>query len=309
METKSYLEVTNEWLELKKMSVKYPTYIKYESIINTHIKTYFKDYSIDGINDDVILNYFNMLFAKGKYANSTLLNIRFILKSIDHYIKVKYNTKGCCFELIKINKQSGKVTTLTEYQKTSLSNYCFNHYEPIAISVLIALYGGLRIGEICALKWENIKLDEGCIYVDKTVERLKSKQDVSSKTSLMLLEPKTFSSKRVVPIPSFLLTYIKNYQENNPINNTDNFVLTNSNKIPDPRTNQYRFRKLCKQFDFSINFHSLRHSYATNCVMQEIDTKSLSEILGHSNVGITLNLYVHSSLDFKKIQVNKIMKL
>ena len=309
MKTKTYLEITNEWLELKKLSVKYSTFVKYESVVNKHINPFFKNYSIDQINDELVMTFFNMLFEQKKYANSTLGNIRFVLKSIDHYIQIKYGINECSLSLIKINKTSDKVLTLTKEQKMSISNYCFNHYKPVAMATLIALYGGLRIGEICALRWENINYEEGYIYIDKTIERLKTKETNETKTALMVLEPKTFSSKRLVPLPSFLLEYIKNYQEKITINNITDYILTNNTKIPDPRTTQYRFRKLCEQFDFSIKFHSLRHSYATNCVMQEIDTKTLSEILGHSSVGTTLNLYVHSSLDFKKKQVNKISKL
>ena len=308
MENKCFNEVTNEWLELKKLSVKYSSLVKYEVIIKTHITPFFNSYSIHQINDELILSFFNMMHEKQKLANSTLITIRYVLKSIGHYIQIKYSTKGLNMDLIKITKQPSKVVTLTDSQKIQLSNYCFNHHTPISIAVLIALYGGLRIGEICALKWEDIDLNESYICVNQTIERLKSKNIVESKTSLMSLSPKTMSSKRVVPIPIFLLEYIQKYRENINIEDTNHYILTNSHKIPDPRTTQYRFTKLCKQFNFSINFHALRHSYATHCVMQEIDTKSLSEMLGHSTVGTTLNLYVHSSLDFKRKQIGKLSK-
>ena len=112
-------------------------------------------------------------------------------------------------------------------------------------------------------------------------------------------------------LAGILLTlYLSNHNVTwNQIEDNNVFIITGNNKIPDPRTTQYRFNKLCKQFDFNTNFHTLRHSYATNCVMNEVDTKSLSEMLGHSNVGTTLNLYVHSSLEFKKKQINKISRL
>ncbi|WP_028044357.1 tyrosine-type recombinase/integrase [Candidatus Stoquefichus massiliensis] len=308
MNKKCISEVAGEWLELKKLSVKYSTFVKYEVVVNNHINPYFKDCTIEQMNDEIILNFFHMLFNENKYANSTLMTIKYVLKSINRYIQIKYGTINNSMDLIKIVKKVNEVTTLTNYQKSHLSNYCFNHYKPIHMAVLIALYGGLRIGEICALKWENINYEEGFIIINKTIERLKSKDTAQKKTTLMVLNPKTSSSKRIVPIPLFLLEYIKEYQQYITIKNVEDYILTNSNRIPEPRTTQYRFAKLCNQFGFSIKFHSLRHSYATNCVMQEIDTKSLSEILGHSSVGTTLNLYVHSSLDFKKKQVNKIIK-
>lgn len=305
----SYMNAANEWLELKKISVKYSTYVKYASVINTHIQPYFHMYMIEDVDEDKILNFFHSLFNENLYANSTLLMIRYVVKGINQYIQMKYKVTYCSMELVKISRNMKAVTTLTKYQTSCLSNHCFTHYKPICIAVLIGLYAGLRIGEICALKWEDVSYEEGCIHVYKTIERLKSREKDTHKTVLMSLSPKTNSSKRIVPIPNFLLDYFQQYQKQVEGNHPGDYILTNNDKIPDPRTTQYRFTKLCTAFDFTINFHALRHSYATNCIMQEIDTKSLSEMLGHSTVGTTLNLYVHSSLEFKKKQIDKITRL
>lgn len=309
MSDKKIIEVSNEWLELKRLSVKHSTFNKYESVINIHFKPFFNNYTISQINDELVISFFNSLFEKNKYSASTLETIRFILKSISNFMQLKYEIRGCFINLIKINKESTPVVTLTKQQKEDLSNHCFINYNAISIAVLISLYGGLRIGEICALKWSNIDFDEGYIHVNKTAERLKNREDMDSKTKVMILNPKTPTSKRIVPIPMFLIEYILEYKRMNNVNVEDDYILTNNKKIPDPRTTQERFSKLCKMFDFRINFHALRHSYATSCVMHNVDIKSLSEILGHSNVGITLNLYVHSSFDFKKKQIDKISRL
>lgn len=152
----------------------------------------------------------------------------------------------------------------------------------------------------------DIDYDEGYIYVNKTAERLKSIDTLNGKTKVVILNPKIILSNQLVPIPSFLLEYISNYNDKQNITNDVYFILTNNDKITDSRTTQYNFSKLCKILFFNINFHSLRHNYAINCVMHIVDTKSLSEILGHSNVGVILNLYVHSSFDFKKKQIDRI---
>lgn len=305
----SYMNAASEWLELKKISVKYSTYVKYASVIDKHIQPYFQTYMIEDVDEDKILNFFHSLFNDNRYANSTLLMIRYVVKGINQFIQMKYKVTYCSMELVKISRNMKSITTLTKYQTSSLSNHCFTYYKPICIAVLIGLYAGLRIGEICALKWEDVSYEEGCIRVYKTIERLKCKEKGTHKTKLMSLSPKTNSSKRIVPIPSFLLEYVQQYQKQVEGSNSSDYIITSNNKIPDPRTTQYRFTKLCEEFDFTINFHALRHSYATNCIMQEIDTKSLSEILGHSTVGTTLNLYVHSSLEFKKKQIDKITRL
>ena len=169
------------------------------------------------------------------------------------------------------------------------------------------MYGGLRIGEFSGLKWKDIDFDNDLIRVERTVERLKAPANSATKTQLMLMDPKTATSKRIIPIPSFVMEYVKKYYQHHAIDD-EHFIYTNSKNISDPRSIQYGFHRICKLYNFKSNFHSLRHTYATNCVMNNIDIKSLSEMLGHSKVSTTLNLYVHSSLDFKKTQINKIEK-
>lgn len=308
MNTKTFKEISNEWIELKSLSSKYSTVMKYKNIVDKHLIPSFGNLSINDFNDDMFINYFHSLFNQKKYSSSSLLSIRYVFRAIIQYSHQKYQTNSYSFELIKIAKKKNDVTTLSKPQMINLSNYCFNHYEPICVSVAISLYAGLRIGEICALKWEDIHFDESYIHVSKTIQRLKNSLDCGTKTSLRILEPKTQTSKRIVPIPLFLNEYLLNYKDYYQVIDNSFFIITNQSKLPDPRTIQYRFNKLCKQYDFHINFHTLRHSFATTCVMNEVDIKSLSEILGHSSVGTTLNLYVHSSLEFKKQQISKISR-
>lgn len=303
---RDFLLVAKEWLELKKMSVKYSSYVKYETVILKHIVPFFDNYTLEQINDEIIVSFFKKLIDFQRYSNSTLHAIRYVMKAILEYAEKKYCIQTINFSFIKLNRTKGNLRVLSENQKVLLETYCFTHYEPISIAILIALYGGLRIGEICALTWQDIDLNNGIITVNKTVERLKNKENSVSKTILMILEPKTHTSKRIVPIPTFLREYLYNYCNNLTISNKSYYLLTNSEKIPDPRTIQNQFQRLCQDYNFQINFHSLRHTYATHCVMQEVDLKSLSEMLGHSNISTTLQLYVHSSLEFKMNQINKI---
>ena len=172
--------------------------------------------------------------------------------------------------------------------------------------ILLSLYGGFRVGEVAGLKWEDIDFETGIVSVNRTIERLKNNDNNSTKTQLMELEPKTSTSKRLVPLPDFIMNYVKSYYKLMCPKEQSYYIYTNSEKISDPRNVQYHFQKICNLYDFEINFHSLRHTYATNCVMSDIDIKSLSEILGHSSVSITLDIYVHSSLEFKKAQIQKI---
>ena len=225
MKTKKFKEISNEWIELKKLSVKYPTIAKYRVVIDTQLAHQFNDYTMEQFNEDIIIAYFNKLSTKENYANSTLLSIRYVLRAIINYSHQKYKTNNCSFELIKIAKKQRQINTLSNSQKINLSNYCFNNFQPISIAVAISLYTGLRIGEICALKWEDINFEDNYIYVYKTVERLKSKEDTGNKTALMILNPKTSSSKRIVPIPLFLNEFLVNYKSRYQIEDNNVFII------------------------------------------------------------------------------------
>lgn len=302
-----FVDICKQWADMKRLSVKYSTFVKYEGIIDRYIIIYFKNITIAEINNELMIKYFDDLFHQHRYSNSTITSIRFILKSVCHFIHLKYGIDTCNMDLIKLSKKHTSITILSKQQKTSLSNHCFIHYDSISLAVLIALYGGLRIGEICALQWADVRFDEECLMVSKSVQRIKAKNHTETRTSLLVSEPKTETSNRIVPLPLFVIEYIKEYQSNYSIEEAY-YILTNSTKIPDPRTVQYQFTKLCSIYDFKMNFHALRHCYATSCVTQEIDIKSLSEILGHSSVTTTLNLYVHSSLEQKKLQISKLSR-
>ncbi|MFQ9632912.1 MAG: tyrosine-type recombinase/integrase [Coprobacillus cateniformis] len=301
-----FSEACMQVLANKKLSVKYSTYTRYERIIDKNIIPYFEGKTIDEVGIQEINDYFELLIDIKKYSRSTIKLIKYLMNATSEFINTQYNLSSFRKISIKIpNKQERQ--NITEQQKILLSSHCFLHYDSISFSVLIALYGGLRIGEICALKWEYFDLDEGYTKVNKTIQRLKSKDQSVCKTNIVEDEPKTSTSKRIVPLPEFLIEYIREYRIKNPADD-DHYILTQSTKMVEPRTIQKRFAKLCSALGFKINFHALRHCYATSCVEQELDIKSVSEILGHSSVNTTLNLYVHSSFEQKRVQVNKIKK-
>lgn len=305
---KNFNEISNEWLNFKKLSVKTSTYEKYENIVINHLNVEFEKVNINFINEEKIINYFQKMRSNHHLSISTLKSIRFVLKAILEYAHIKYKSTNLNFTLIKLGKNQKGYTTLSIDQRKVLETYCFAHYNKSSLVTLLSLYGGFRVGEVAGLKWEDIDFDQAIIRVNRTIERLKTYNTYSTKTQLMILEPKSLSSKREVPIPNFIMDYIKQYfQIYSPISLT-HYLYTNSNKIPDPRNIQYHFNKICKIHGFHMNYHSLRHTYATNCVMCGIDVKSLSEILGHSSVSITLDVYVHSTMEFKKNQICKLKK-
>lgn len=160
----------------------------------------------------------------------------------------------------------------------------------------------MRIGEICALKLSEIDFEDRTIHINNTVSRIpfETKDHWQPKTKLLLSNAKTSTSNRVIPITSTLYNILLEMK------NSESEYLIKGAAYPytDPRTLQYFFKKTLKKCNLrDINFHALRHSFATRCIESGMDIKSLSEILGHSNVNITLNTYVHSTVILKRKQL------
>lgn len=304
----TFQNLSEEWLNLKKMYVKYSSYSKYENIVYLHLIPFFEKYILNDIDDKLIVTFLTEELQGKKLSNSSMKTILFTIQSIFQFAEDKYHIHHINLNYFKLPKSKIRCDVLGNDEKQYLERYSLLHLESISVCILLGLYAGLRIGEICALQWEDIDLKAGTIEIKKTVQRLKNKENNASKTTLIISDPKTITSQRIVPIPLFLKEYLCQYYNINKEKNDQYYVVSNSLKLVDPRTVQYKFHKLCQQYDIHMNFHALRHTYATNCVMSGVDVKSLSEILGHSNISTTLNLYVHSSLEFKMSQVDKIEK-
>ena len=167
------------------------------------------------------------------------------------------------------------------------------------LGILLTVYTGIRLGELCGLKWQDVNAGKGMLHVQRTVERVAQE---GGTTCLAVLTPKTESSNRWIPIPQEMMRVLKPDQRL-----PETYLLTGGEIIPDPRTMQNRYKALLKRVGVPYrNFHALRHTYATRCIEQGIDAKSVSELLGHSDVRTTLRLYVHASMDYKSKAVEAI---
>lgn len=160
---------------------------------------------------------------------------------------------------------------------------------------------GLRIGELCSLQWRDIDLEKRILTVKKTMQRIQC-PTAASKTKLIITDPKSESSRRQIPIPECMMSFLLKFK-----GKPSEYVLTGTEKPIEPRAMQYRFRTILKNAKLpSVHFHALRHIFATNCIRLGFDVKALSELLGHSSVEITLNRYVHSSFDQKREYMKRV---
>ena len=163
-------------------------------------------------------------------------------------------------------------------------------------AILLCLFTGMRLGELCALKWSDIDCKNRTVTVNRTVQRISATGHIS-KTILMETSPKSESSKRTIPLTDPVLERLRKLKGDKP-------YIFGEDKPLDPRTMQQRFKRLLKEAGVDDrNFHTLRHVFATNCIENGMDVKALSEILGHADVKITLNRYVHPTMDTKRQQL------
>ncbi|MDE5559015.1 MAG: site-specific integrase [Ruminococcus sp.] len=295
--TKSFCTLTvkqlfEEWLNMKKLCVKESTIANYVFKINKHLLTFFGGLKFSSLSPKLIYDFIQKKKSEGlsvKYISDMIV----ILKSLAKYTAKTYHcaNKITDIELQKVPKNELKLYSKEEQE--ILKSELFKEINPAKLGILLCLFSGIRIGELCALKWSDIDLSHGLLYVTKTCQRIKC----GNSTKLVITTPKSTSSARVIPLPEFLLNTLKEFASSN----LNEYFLSGTEKITEPRTMQYRFKSILKKVNLpSTNFHSLRHIFATNCIALGFDVKTLSEILGHGTVEITLNRYVHSSMSRKR---------
>lgn len=296
---KDFEVVTEEWLKYKKNTVKKSTYYNYSYSVAKYLYP-----SFAGKNITKIKNYNNFIEElSDTLSPKTVRDIVTKLKEIINFYEEEHNTKLNIkkMSLPKMNKK--EIQILSNKEKQKLEKYCIEQNSLKSLGILICLNTGLRVGEVCALRWENVDFETRRIHVEKTIERIYSKEE--NKTIVIIDTPKSITSVRTIPINSKLYNILK--QIRGKSKKTD-FVLTGSSEhYVEPRNYQYHFKEILKRSQVKkYKFHTLRHTFATNCIEAGMDIKSLSEILGHADVSITLNIYVHSSDKAKRKYLEKI---
>lgn len=293
------------WLNTKKGNTKTSTYNHYLNQYQLHIRQSFASRKLLEIHAEDYNRFLQKKEAEG-YSPGTVLLLRTIIKMVLYYAELTAGIPSV--QGIYIPKQSKKqVLSFTRQEQNTVNQYLFDHLDHYALSILISMYCGLRIGEVCALQWKDLNLNNGILSVSRTLIRIQNKETSGrSKSEVVFQKPKTESSNRKVPIPDFLKKLLMDNFKDEP----DSYVITGNDHYMEPRVCLRKFKKLMKKLQLEdYSFHVCRHTYATRCVELGIDPKLLSELLGHSSVRTTLDRYVHPSMDFKKEQVNKLSLL
>lgn len=291
--------IAEEWLQYKKNMIKESTYCNYEFIIQKYLYPKFKNCNIKTIKN---YNDFIQELSE-KLSPKTVKDIASVLKAILKYYEEEYDENLKIKKISVPKNQKNKLKILTTRERQKLERCCMEENSLKSLGIIVCLNTGLRVGEICALKWENVNLDEKCIYVKKTLQRVYLKNEKKSK--IVIDKPKTQNSIRAIPMNKKVYEILKKVKQKHQ--NSD-FVLSGSSEsFIEPRNYQYYFKILLKKCKIKqYKFHILRHTFATKCIEVGMDIKSLSEILGHSDINVTLNVYVHSSDKIKKKYLEKL---
>ena len=287
-------ELANEYMKRKEPLLKSSTVANYRMKLDKHIIPIFGDKPISDVQTSEIYTFMEELRSRA-LSERYIYDILVLLKSIYRYADMTYNVKNIMNGIVMPKRVKSDVIILSDKQQEQLKAYISRKLDLTGLAILLSLYMGLRIGELCALLWENIDLEKRILTVNKTIQRIQTTCG-KSRTKLIITAPKSSSSVREIPIPEWLVTILVKFKSEN-----ESFVLSGTDKPIEPRCLQYRFARILNNANLpSVHFHSLRHAFATNCIARGFDVKTLSEILGHSSVEITLNRYVHSSMDRKK---------
>lgn len=306
-------DVVDMWLINNFFSQKQSTKLKYQVMIEKHIRPVFGNMSISDIDEDMINHFLVIKMESGRLDKSGGLSCSYvktmgiIISSIMNYAVSKEYCSPLKTKILKPTVERKEIEILTLEMQSLLEKKLMFDDSLTALGVLIALNTGLRIGEICALNWGDIDIEDDIIHVRHTVARVRKTEEASERsTHLIIDKPKTKCSVRDIPITTKLHCVLKKSYENA----ISEYVVSDAKSFVSPRTFEYRFHRLLEKYNMpSINFHVLRHTFATRCVELNMDVKTLSEILGHADVGITLNTYVHSSLELKRNQMEKLCNI
>jgi integrase len=299
----SFEALSCAWVEDKKNYVKLSTMCAYQTILRTHIIPYFKE---TNMITEIGVQSFVLSKLSAGMSQKSVKDMLVVLKMIGKYAQKK---KLMEVELMDIafppNENPKKFEVMNRQDEKKLISYLSENFSFENLGMLICLGTGMRIGEICGLRWGDINLDNAEIGVNRTVERIYLNSP-NEKTRLIIEEPKTVNSKRKIPLNNSLLKIVKPLKK---VVNNSFYIVTNSETPMEPRIYRKRFEKVLEKLDITkLRFHGLRHTFATRCIEASNDYKTVSAILGHASITTTLNLYVHPNSEQKKKCIEKMLK-
>lgn len=305
MNRNSFEKVVRTWLMDKVQYVKQGTYSVYALQVENHLLPYFSN--MNGITEEACQTFILQKIGQG-LSLKTIKDLIITLKMIQRFgvkyfgwqhveLELKYPTQ-CKSPIIEV---------LPRECQCKIMKFVREHFTFRNLGILICLNTGMRIGELCALKWKDVDFIEGLIRVNRSLQRIYIiDADGTRTTKVVESTPKTGNSLREIPLSRELKRMLKPFCK---VVNPEYYVLTNEAKATEPRTYREYYRSLMEELNMPrIKFHGLRHSFATRCIESGCDYKTVSVLLGHANISTTLDLYVHPNLDQKRRCIDQMSK-
>lgn len=309
--TELFENVAMEWLTSIKSQIKESTNNKYWNLLNSYILPKFGKKELLEITYDYVCEQCNQFLKTGGKKGTglsakTVSDILSLIRNILQFAVQKGIVITCDTHLIHVKHPTKEMRVLSRSEQEKLCRYLYSDLDSCNMGILLCLFTGLRVGEICALRWEDISFSEKTIHVHQTLQRIQDRTGGNSKTRIVITTAKSACSIRTIPIPDDLVELLALHKSS-----PSGYFLTNSEqKYLEPRTMQSHFKKALQKSEVDpANYHALRHTFATRCIELGFDVKSLSEILGHASVNITMNRYVHPSIELKKKNMQRLSAL
>ena len=301
-----------QWLETyEKEHVKARTYARYHGLITAHINPAIGEHDIENLSRRDIQDFLSKQKTEGNIrtgggklsATSTNLILTVLNLAFEYACDMEIIEQNPCTRIRRSREDAKKVEAFTKDEQRKIEIEIMNSDDPRLFGILLCLYTGIRIGELLGLEWADVDLQHGFIAINKTVYRDK---DESGEWQLIVDKPKTIASDRIIPLPSYISQMMAKQKESAK---TDYVIENKKGERMSIRSYQYIFEHLTEKVGVrKLNFHALRHTFATRAIECGMDIKTLSEIMGHKNASITLNRYAHSMMDTKIEMMQKLPK-
>ncbi len=297
------------WLSETGSFLKESTVAKYREYLDYYILPTFGSRPVEGISDEdaeALVYHLKHYGGKGNKGLSaqTLSEIIRILKTVKAYaVRIGYSV-NFSLESVSIKRHCKPLRVFSETEWGRLRSYLESDSVPIHAGILLAMFTGIRIGELCALRWDDLSLPERQLQIHQTLQRIRNDTGVA-RTKIIITPPKSDSANRVIPLPEELCGYLASLYRDGA------YLLTGEEKKPiEPKTVQRKFKGILEKCGIEqATFHALRHTFATRCVEAGFDPKCLSVILGHADVSVTFNRYVHPTMATKRRNMAKFLAL
>ena len=303
------LECLSElWLSDVRRRVKESTYTRYHRIVTKYLQPSLGQVPPDRLDVVAVEHYVDELMEGGGLRGEPLSpksvqDIVSVLRSILRFGRTRGYGCADLKELRLPGRKSRPIRVMSEGDRERLEKLLLEQKEPICLGILFSVFLGLRIGEVCGLRWGDIHFESGTVQICRTVERIPDLgRNSAAKTKVVISSPKTEHANRLIPVPRTLLAHLARFRRQ-----ADCYIITGSEAYLEPHALYLSYKRYLRRLQIDDNtYHALRHTFATRCVEAGFNPKTLSEILGHASVTTTMSIYVHPSLESKRRELERL---